>query len=136
MKKEHRTNRRYSAEFKIRAILDMRTNHLGYNETVYKYWDVKNSVEAHNHLKTLKLWERIYLEEGEKGFMEEKRGRSKGGKKGRPPKVPLPRKQPLPPDLVSDLIEENQQLRMEIEYIKKLSALVLANERARKNKQK
>ena len=49
MKKEHRTNRRYSAEFKIRAILDMRTNHLGYNETVYKYWDVKNSVEAHNH---------------------------------------------------------------------------------------
>ena len=130
MKKEHRTNRRYSAEFKIRAILDMRTNHLGYNETVYKYWDVKNSVEAHNHLKTLKLWERIYLEEGEKGFMEEKRGRAKGGKKGRPLKVPLP------PDVERDLIEENQQLRMEIEYIKKLSALVLANERARKNKQK
>ena len=128
MKKEHRINRRYSAEFKIRAILDMRTNHLGYNETVYKYWDVKNSVEAHNHLKTLKLWERIYLEDGEAGFMEEKRGRCPG--KGRP------RKQPLPPDLVSDLIEENQQLRMEIEYIKKLSALVLANERARKNKQK
>ena len=62
--------------------------------------------------------------------MEEKRGRAKGGKKGRPPKVPLP------PDVERDLIEENQQLRMEIEYIKKLSALVLANERARKNKQK
>ena len=130
MKKEHRTNRRYSAEFKIRVILDMRTNHLGYNETVYKYWDVKNSVEAHNHLKTLKLWERIYLEEGEEGFMEEKRGRARGPGKGRS------RKEPLPPDVVRDLIEENQQLRMEIEYIKKLSALVLANERARKNKQK
>ena len=130
MKKEHRTNHRYSAEFKIRVILDMRTNHLGYHETVYKYWDVKNSVEAHNHLKTLKLWERIYLEDGEAGFMEEKRGRRRGPGKGRP------RKQPLPPDLVKDLIEENQQLRMEIEYIKKLSALVLANERARKNKQK
>ena len=37
---------------------------------------------------------------------------------------------------LKDLIEENQQLRMEIEYIKKLSALVLANERARKNKRK
>ena len=130
MKKEHRTNRRYSAEFKIRAILDMRTNHLGYHETVYKYWDVKNSVEAHNYAGRLKLWERIYLEEGEAGFMEEKRGRGRGPGKGRP------RKQPLPPDLVKDLIEENQQLRMEIEYIKKLSALVLANERARKNKQK
>ena len=44
MKKQHRTNRRYSAEFKIHVILDMRNNHLGYNETVYKYWDVKNSV--------------------------------------------------------------------------------------------
>ena len=81
MKKERRTNHRYSAEFKIRVILDMRNNHLGYHETVYKYWDVKNSVEAHNHLKTLNLWERIYLEEGEKGFMEEKRGRAKGDKK-------------------------------------------------------
>ena len=130
MPKKHKTNRRYSAEFKIRVILDMRNNHLGYKETVYKYWDVKNSVEANNYTGRLRLWERIYLEEGEKGFMEEKRGRAKGGKKGRPPKVPLP------PDVERDLIEENQQLRMEIEYIKKLSALVLANERARKNKQK
>ena len=130
MKKEHRTNRRYSAEFKIRVILDMRNNRLGYNETVYKYWDVKNSVEAHNYAGSLKLWERIYLEEGEAGFMVEKRGRARGPGKERP------KKQPLPPDRVKDLIEENQQLRMEIEYIKKLSALVLANERARKNKQK
>ena len=90
----------------------------------------KNSVEANNYTGRLRLWERIYLEEGEAGFMEEKRGRGRGPGKGRP------RKQPLPPDLVKDLIEENQQLRMEIEYIKKLSALVLANERARKNKQK
>ena len=130
MKKEHKIYRRYSAEFKIRVILDMRNNHLGYNETVYKYWDVNNSVEAHNYTGRLRLWERIYLEEGEAGFMEEKRGRARGPGKGRP------RKHPLPPDIVKDLIEENQQLRMEIEYIKKLSALVLANERARKNKQK
>ena len=128
MKKKHRTNRRYSAEFKIRVILDMRNNHLGYQETVYRHWNVNSSVEAHNYAGRLKLWERIYLEDGEAGFMEEKRRRCPG--KGRP------RKQPLPPDLVKDLIEENQQLRMEIEYIKKLSALVLANERARKNKQK
>ena len=40
MKKEHRTNRRYSAEFKIRVILDMRNNHLGYNETVYITYSV------------------------------------------------------------------------------------------------
>ena len=83
MKKEFRTNRRYSAEFKIRVISDMRNNHLGYHETVYKYWDVNNSVEAHNYAGTLRLWERIYLEEGEEGFMEEKRGRSKSGQVGK-----------------------------------------------------
>ena len=43
MKKEHRTNRRYSAEFKIRVILDMRNNHLGYNETVYKDYQIGNA---------------------------------------------------------------------------------------------
>ena len=80
--------------------------------------------------RKIKIVGTYLLEEGEAGFMEEKRGRARGPGKGRP------RKQPLPPDLVKDLIEENQQLRMEIEYIKKLSALVLANERARKNKQK
>ena len=31
-------------------------------------------------------------------------------------------------ELIEDLIAENQRLRMEIEYLKKLSALVLAEE--------
>ena len=43
MKKEHRTNHRYSTEFKIRVILDMRNNHLGYNETVYKDYQIGNA---------------------------------------------------------------------------------------------
>ena len=127
MKKKTRTNRHYSAEFKIRAILDMRNNYLGYNETARKYWNVQTGAEAQRYTKRLKLWERIYLEEGEVGLMKEKRGSKSVGR------VP---KTALSPDVKRDLIEENQQLRMEIEYIKKLSALVLANERARKNKQK
>ena len=48
MNKEHRTNRRYSAEFQIRVISDMGTDHLGYNETVYKYWDAKNAAGSGN----------------------------------------------------------------------------------------
>ena len=40
---------------------------------------------------------------------------------GRPPK--------LDKKIEEDLIAENQRLRMEIEYLKKLSALVLAEER-------
>ena len=128
MKKTGRKNHRYSAKFKICAILDMRKNHLCYEETVRKYWPNLTRLEAHNHVKTLQRWERIYLEEGEKGLMEERRGRARGGKKGRPPK--------LAKSVEEDLIAENQRLRMEIAYIKKLSALVLANEQAKRNKRR
>ena len=69
-------------------------------------------------MHTLKKWERIYLEEGAEGLMKERRGR---GSKGRPPK--------LDKNTEEDLIAENQRLRMENEYLKKLSALVLAEER-------
>ena len=79
----------------------------------------------------LQRWERIYLEEGAEGLMKERRGRvcAAGGiRKGRPPK--------LDKKVEEDLIAENQRLRMEIEYLKKLSALVLAEERKNGKKQK
>ena len=115
--------RKYSAEFKIGVILDMREHHMGYRETVRKYWDISKGQE-HNYTNIVQRWERIYLEEGAEGLMKERRGRacSAGGtRKGRPPK--------LDKKAEEDLITENQRLRMEIEYLKKLSALVLAEER-------
>ena len=119
MGKTKRKNKSYSAEFKIGVIMDMREHGLGYSETMRKHFP---------HLKErsfefLKKWERIYLEEGAEGLMKERRGRAckaSGSNKGRPPK--LDRK------VEEDLIAENQRLRMEIEYLKKLSALVLAEE--------
>ena len=63
--------------------------------------------------------------------MKERRGRAKidsDKKRGRPPK--------LDKKVEEDLIAENQRLRMEIEYLKKLSALVLADERKNSKKQK
>ena len=122
MGKTGRKNRNYSAEFKICVIMDMREHHLGYNETVRKYWDVKQGQE-HNYHKQVQRWERIFLEEGAEGLMKERRGKAcaaSGTRKGRPPK--------LDPKVEEDLIAENQRLRMEIEYLKKLSALVLAEE--------
>ena len=77
-----------------------------------------------NYINVVKRWERIYLEEGAEGLMKERRGRAcaaGGTRKGRPPK--------LDKKVEEDLISENQRLRMEIEYLKKLSALVLAEER-------
>ena len=115
-----RKNKNYSPEFKIGVIMDMREHHLGYKETVRKYWDISKGQED-NYKNIVKRWGRIFLEEGAEGLMKERRGNSNtSGKRGRPPK--LDRK------VEEDLIAENQRLRMEIEYLKKLSALVLAEE--------
>ena len=118
MAKKGTIQQKYSAEFKIGVIMDMRENHMGYRETVRKYWDVSKEQEA-NYKNAVQRWERIYLEEGAEGLMKERRGRAgaaSGTKKGRPPK--------LDKKVEEDLIAENQRLRMEIEYLKKLDALV------------
>ena len=114
--------KKYSSEFKICVIMDMREHHLNYSEVVRKYWDI-NRGQEHNYHKQVQRWERIFLEEGAEGLMKERRGRASkvsGTNKGRPPK--------LDKKVEEDLIAENQRLRMEIEYLKKLSALVLAEE--------
>ena len=116
MRKKGTKNKNYSAEFKISVIMDMRKNHLGYCETVRKYG--LGSTQSGGAINTLHRWERIYLEEGAEGLMKERRGVKSSG---RPPK--------LDKKIEEDLIAENQRLRMEIEYLKKLSALVLAEER-------
>ena len=120
---------KYSAEFKIGVIMDMRGHHLGDRETVRKYWDVSKGQEA-NYKNAVQRWERIYLEEGAEGLMKERRGRAcsaSGTRKGRPPK--------LDKKVEEDLIAENQRLRMEIEYLKKLDALVQKRLQEEKKKQ-
>jgi len=123
MAKKGQIFKKYSAEFKISVILDMRENRLSYHETVRKYWNTETHSEESNHIKTLHGWERKYLEEGPEGLMKDNRGktpRKREKPKDRPPK--------FDPNVEEDLIAENQRLRMEIEYLKKLSALVLAEE--------
>ena len=118
MHKKGKKNKVYSAEFKIGVIMDMREHHLGYRETARKYWNVARGQDL-NYMNTVKRWERIYLEEGAEGLMKERRGRAcaaSGTRKSRPPK--------LDKKVEEDLIAENQRLRMEIEYLKKLDALV------------
>ena len=119
MAKKGQKQKKYSAEFKIGVIMDMREHRLSYHETVRKY-ELGNDKQGGARLM-LQRWERIYCEEGAEGVMKERRGRNNtNGKRGRPPK--------LEPKVEEDLIAENQRLRMEIEYLKKLSALVLAEE--------
>ena len=122
MAKKGTKQKSYSAEFKISVIMDMREHHLGYRETVRKHFGAKTRSEEDLYKSSIQRWERIFLEEGAEGLMKERRGKSNtSSRRGRPPK--LDRK------VEEDLIAENQRLRMEIEYLKKLSALVLAEER-------
>ena len=123
MRKKGTKNKIYSAEFKISVIMDMRENHLGYCETVRKY--SLGSIRFGGAIKMLQRWERIYLEEGELGLMTEHRGRKSTGR---------PKKK-WDKSVEEDLIAENQCLRMELEYLKKLSALVLAEEQEKNKKQ-
>ena len=128
MDKTRRKNKVYSAEFKIGVIMDMREHHLGYRETARKYDLVRQSETAAASM--LHRWERIYIEEGAEGLMKERRGRAcstSGTRKGRPPK--------LDKKVEEDLIAENQRLRMEIEYLKKLDALVQKRLQEEKKKQ-
>ena len=115
MAKKGQGYKNYSAEYKLNVIMDMREHRFGYVETARKY-DIPN-------YRVIQRWERIFLEEGAEGLMKERRGRAcaaSGTKKGRPPK--------LDSKVEEDLIAENQRLRMEIEYLKKLDALVRERE--------
>ena len=109
MAKKGQVFKKYSPEFKLSVILDMRNNHLGIMETERKY-NISHYV--------LSSWERKYLEEGYEGLMKDNRGTPSltGKKRGRPPK--------LDKKVEEDLIAENQRLRMENECLKKLNALV------------
>ena len=126
MAKKGQQQRKYSAEFKIGVIMDMREHRMGYRETARKY-ELRQSGSV---VEMLKRWERIYLEEGAEGLMKERRGTAcsaSGTRKGRPPK--------LDKKVEEDLIAENQRLRMEIEYLKKLDALVQKRLQEEKKKQ-
>ena len=124
MAKKGQKQKKYSPEFKFNVILDMRTNGLSYHETVRKYNLGDDSIGGTRQM--VQRWERIYLEAGMEGFMKQRSGRPPKNRKFR---------EPLDKSVEEDLIAENQRLRMELEYLKKLSALVLADEQEKNKKQ-
>ena len=109
-------NKRYTPEFKKLVVETMREEKLSYRETERRFELPSKRAAA---------WERIYLEEGPEGFAIERRGR---GSSGRPRK--------LPGEVEEDLLAEVQRLRAENEYLKKLQALVLEDERRQRRKRR
>ena len=132
MPRNKKFNKKYSPEFKVRVIMGMRELGLSYRETVRKF--KLGNPEIGGTRQMVQRWERIYLEEGAAGLMAERRGRKSTGRL---------RKKPLDKEIENDLIAENQRLKeqnqylaAELEYIKKLSALVLAEEQKNGKKPK
>ena len=117
MQEKERKNKKYSPEFKISVILDMRENYLSQRETIRKYWNTSCRAEENLYISTLKSWKRIFLKEGAEGLMIDRRKCSTDDKtRGKPIKSKKQTKE--------ELIDENQRLRVENEYLKKLNALV------------
>lgn len=100
----------FSGEFKQRVVEDVLKTHISYNEAMKKY-----RIKGRSKIQQ---WERVYLTEGASALYIDHRGRKSIG---RPAK--------LPKQVEEDLLAENQRLRMEIDYLKKLNALVLEEER-------
>lgn len=107
---------KYTGEFKIKVVESVRKENLSYTEAIKKF-----NIPSHS---TVLRWEKIYLEEGKEALFEERRGRTKasdGVRKGRPKK--------LSKEIENDLVKENQRLRMENEYLKKLDALIRSRQK-------
>lgn len=100
----------YDGHFKVSVIEYMHTNHLSVRETAAKF-----GIPGH---MTVCQWECIYYEEGGDALFRDNRGKKKMGTERKPKKPVLDEK------VEEDLIAENQRLRMENAYLKKLSALV------------
>ena len=98
----------YDGKFKQAVVEYMHTNNLSCFETAIEFNLSGETIVS--------KWERIYYEEGPQGLYAERRGRNKN--------MSLKPKKKLSKNIEEDLIAENQRLRMENEYLKKLNALV------------
>ena len=110
----------YDGKFKQNVIEYMHGNHLSATETA-NYFRLAGP-------DVVLKWERIYYEEGPQGLYIERRGRSKKMSANSKNKK-------IDKQFEEDLIAENQRLKMEVEYLKKLNALVQGRIK-RENKKK
>lgn len=127
MAKKGQKQRRYSPEFKLSVIMDMRENKLSYRETVLKY--LLGSGQAGGPIDMIQRWEKWYDEFGFEGLAKRKPGwvtKMDNPNKGRPKK----KKKIVEgsPNELEQLRERVYYLEAENEYLKKLDALIREKE--------
>lgn len=129
--KKRKTSKKYSPGFKISVILDMLENKSSYNEISKKY-----GITGHH---TVKEWINVYLSEGSVGFYENRCERTiymEEKKRGRPRKKTEAERE-TEKNLRAELKkvkEQNEDLRMENAFLKKMQALIQAEEQMKKQK--
>lgn len=117
----------YSQEFKLRVLREIKQRELSQAEAAALF-DVRG-------VGAIAIWQRRYDEGGPEALKPQPRGR--------PPKMmltPKPPKAPPPPaddaSALEKLRKENEYLRAEVAYLKKLEALVRANRQAARKERK
>lgn len=128
MKKNAKNSINYDAKFKIMVILDVVKNDLPVRVAVRKYWKVITREEIDRYRQTVRYWRRVYESKGLEGFMEKE---SK-----QPPSLPNPRKKSKKEYDLAAILAENEYLRMENMYLKKLRALILQEEQEKRRRSK
>lgn len=116
----------YSARFKLSVLKRMWRQELSYTQVVALF-DLRGGAWV------VSSWERQYHEGGLDALKPKPRGRPKKMKTPETPKVPA---QPEDTRTLEELRKENEYLRAEVAYLKKLDALVRAQRLAAPKKRK
>ncbi len=122
-----RKSSHYSTRFKLSVLQQMWQEELSYRQVVTLF-DLRGGTAV------ISGWERLYHEGGLEALQPKPRGRPKEMKSFQPP---VPATQQTPDTrTVEDLRKENEYLRAEVAYLKKLDALVRVKKQAAQPKRK
>ena len=117
-----RKNRKYSIDFKLRVLKTIEKEYLSLRDTSLKY-DIPDAA-------IIVKWKRDFANFGLEGLQSKPIGRPKSmsnyKRKKRKSDQPLTREE--------ELLLENEALRCELEVLKKLQALIQAEEKAKRLK--
>lgn len=109
-------SRTYSGEFKQHVVEYMHENHLSAFKTAVLFGLPSDG--------PLGKWNKLYIEEGPQALYKNARGQLNPMPSDKPKKEKVNKKSEISKETEHDLIAENERLRMENAYLKKLNALV------------
>lgn len=110
----------YSKEFKLGVIQDLKKNHLSLHQTAIMYLISESTIHS---------WLKKYLEKGLSGLIQDNRGRKPIMKPNKPKKL---KSRVEKTTTQEELLLENERLRAENAYLKKLQTLIQEH-KAREN---